>query len=531
MKYKTFNNNYIFLVLSIIVFFFSIQNTYAGYSSNYECWTYKEGSVLKACIDIDGSSTYIRVRKTDGTKYSSSGTMKIRVGTWRTYGVVKSQKSYSSGVYYVDVPLDITYFTSGYKEFYATTANSEYYAGPIKVTATKPIPSTPGRPSASATGPTSIDISWNSVSYATQYKLYRATSSSGSYKQIDWNTDTSHTDSGSHLSSNTTYYYKVQAGNDSGWSALSSYRSVTTKKPIPSTPGRPSASATGPTSIDISWNSVSYATQYKLYRATSSSGSYKQIDWNTDTSHTDSGSHLSSNTTYYYKVQAGNDSGWSNLSSYRSVTTKKPIPLTPTKPSASATGSTSINISWNSVSYATQYKLYRATSAYGSYKQIDWNTDTSHTDSGSHLSANTTYYYKVQAGNDSGWSDLSYYRSVTTKQPTPSIPGGPSASATGSTSIDISWNSVSYATQYKLYRATSASGSYKQIDWNTDTSHTDSGTHLSPNTTYYYKVEAGNDSGWSGLSSYCSVTTKKPIPSTPGRPSASATGPTSIDIS
>jgi len=394
-----------------------------------------------------------------------------------------------------------------------------------------PIPSTPSSPSVSATGATSLDISWSSVTDATEYKLYRATSSSGSYTQIYWGSSRSYTDSGTHLSSSTRYYYKVKAGNSSGWSGYSSYGYDTTWAPTPSTPSAPSVSATSSTSIDITWSSVSGATEYKLYRSTSSSGTYTQIYWGSSRSYTDSGTHLSASTRYYYKVTAGNSSGWSSYSSYGYDTTWAAIPSTPSAPTVSATGATSLTISWSSVSGATEYKLYRSTSSSGTYTQVYWGSSRSYTDSGSHLSASTRYYYKVTAGNSSGWSSYSSYGYDTTWAAIPSTPSAPSVSATGPTSIDISWSSVSGATEYKLYRSTSSSGTYTQIYWGSSRSYTDSGTHLSASTRYYYKVTAGNSSGWSGYSSASSDTTWAAIPSTPSAPTVSATGATSIDIS
>ncbi|MBU0506332.1 peptidoglycan DD-metalloendopeptidase family protein [bacterium] len=382
------------------------------------------------------------------------------------------------------------------------------------------IPATPTAPAVSATGPTSIDISWSSVTGATEYKLYRSTSSSGTYTQIYWGTDLSYSDSGTHLSASTTYYYKVSAGNSSGYSSQSSASSATTWIAIPSAPAAPTVSATGATSIDISWSSVSGATEYKLYRSTSETGTYTQIYWNTDFSYTDSGTHLSPSTTYYYKVTAGNSSGHSDYSSAASATTFADIPAIPAAPTVSATGTTSLDISWSAVTGATEYKLYRSTTETGTYTQIYWGTDLSYSDSGTHLSASTTYYYKVTAGNSTGYSDYSSASSATTWVEIPAIPAAPTVSATGMTSIDISWSAVTDATEYKLYRATSSGGTFTQVYWNTDLSYTDSGSHLSSGTAYYYKLAAGNVTGWSDYSGEASDTTED---ATLARTSSSAT--------
>jgi len=501
------------------------------------------GKILKMTVYINSNNTIsVDVGKQSGS-FGTSGYMYLQgysYGESESYNLATSylKKDTSSIRLVSSTSLDnVTswWWSSNQLEIYARyeSNNGGYaYAGPVVIQrkVVQPAPGTPSSPSLQATGSTSVYISWSSVSYASDYKLYRATSSSGSYQQIYWGEKCTYTDSGYHLSPNTRYYYKVSAGNNSGWSSKSSYKYVTTKKPTPDTPNRPSVDTTGATSNSISWNSVTYADKYRLYRATSSSGSYQQIYYGSNLSYSDSGSHLLPNTRYYYKVSAGNDSGWSGKSSYKYVTTKKPTPVTPNRPSVNTTGPTSNSISWSSVSYADNYKLYRATSSSGSYQQIYYGVNLSYTDSGSHLLSGTRYYYKVSAGNATGWSNQSSYREVTTKNYKPITPGKPSAIANGQTNIAISWNSIRYATLYRLYRSSSSSGSYKQIYYGPDLSYSDSGSHLSPATTYYYKVSAGNETEWSGQSPYCSTTTKRPLPKTPDSPSAQTTGVTSNSI-
>jgi hypothetical protein len=66
--------------------------------------------------------------------------------------------------------------------------------------------------------------------------------------------------------------------------------------------------------------------------------------------------------------------------------------------------------------------------------------------------------------------------------------------------VRITWSSVSGATYYKVYRATSSGGTRSQIGSPTSTSFDD--TTASAGTTYYYWVRASNSYGDSGYSSY-----------------------------
>jgi uncharacterized repeat protein (TIGR02543 family) len=95
----------------------------------------------------------------------------------------------------------------------------------------------------------------------------------------------------------------------------------------------------------------------------------------------------------------------------------------------------------------------------------------------------------------------------------PSEPAGVSAYTISSSSIGISWESVSGAIGYNIYRASWSDGPYSYISWTNITSHTDTG--LSSNTTYYYKVSAYNDYREGFLSNYGYATTGESVTSLP----------------
>jgi len=87
-----------------------------------------------------------------------------------------------------------------------------------------------------------------------------------------------------------------------------------------------------------------------------------------------------------------------------------------------------------------------------------------------------------------------------------SVPTGLTAAAQSSSSIRISWNSVSGAVSYIVYRSSSVSGKYDLVGFAVSTSYTDMG--LSSGTTYYYKVSAvDNSNKESAMSSSVSAKT------------------------
>ncbi len=70
-------------------------------------------------------------------------------------------------------------------------------------------------------------------------------------------------------------------------------------------------------------------------------------------------------------------------------------PAAPTGLVATAAGQNQINLSWNAVSGATEYRIYRSTTSGGPYSQVGTSTTPSFPNTG--LSCNTTYYYVVRA--------------------------------------------------------------------------------------------------------------------------------------
>ena len=128
----------------------------------------------------------------------------------------------------------------------------------------------------------------------------------------------------------------------------------------------------------LTWNAVSGATSYKVYRATSKSGTYSLLGTVTATSYTNTGA--KEGTTYYYKVKAANGAGesaYSNVVSGKVVVTPKPA--APVVKIGHSAASGKPQLTWNAVSGATSYKVYRATSQNGTYSLLGTVTATSYT--------------------------------------------------------------------------------------------------------------------------------------------------------
>ncbi len=266
----------------------------------------------------------------------------------------------------------------------------------------------------------------------------------------------------------------------------------------PAVPSVTAATPTGDTTPTWSWNSVTGAVSYNC---SIDGGSWTNTASTayTPTSALSYGNHTLSVTAIDI---AGNESSPGNFT----VNIVQP-PDTPAGLAIGTRTNSSLALSWNTALRADSYRLYRDTSAGGSFStQVYSGTNTSFTDTG--LSSGVTYYYKVRAENTGGNSSLSGAVSA------PTIPATPSAPTTGtvtSTSIQVNWSAVSGATSYQLYISSSSGGTYTtQVYSGSSTTYTL--TSLNQGRIYYFKVKATNSSGSSPQSGYVQSNTTLPSP-------------------
>jgi fibronectin type 3 domain-containing protein len=244
-----------------------------------------------------------------------------------------------------------------------------------------------------STGYNSTKLSWSTVTDAAGYQIYRAESTTGTYKSIRATKYTYFADT--NLATGKTYYYKVKAYKYSGTAKVfSKYSSAVGVKPVPSTPASFNGVSAAVDQARLTWKSVSGASGYQVYRATSGSGTYNLIKTTPYLSYNNI--NLTTGNTYYYKVRAYKTVGSAKVyGSFTAMTSVKPQPTVPVQFSITTAGDTGIKVSWGAVSGASGYQVSRATSSAGPFSSVKVTTSTSFTNTG--LSSGTAYYYKVRA--------------------------------------------------------------------------------------------------------------------------------------
>ena len=229
----------------------------------------------------------------------------------------------------------------------------------------------------------------------------------------------------------------------------------------------------------LKWTAVDGANRYYVYRSTTKDGTYSFLDSTANLNYTDSAANAG--TTYYYKIKAGIVNGAKSASSAAvAVTCRCARPVV--KPSYVGVSGKPY-IYWSAVDGANRYYVYRSTIKDGTYSFLGSTAKLNYTDS--KADAGTTYYYKVKAGIVNGVkSNSSAAVTITCRCAKPVV----KIATTSAGNPRLTWNAVTGASQYEIYRATSQSGTYTKMFTTTKTSYTN--TSAKAGTTYYYKVKA-----------------------------------------
>jgi fibronectin type 3 domain-containing protein len=342
-----------------------------------------------------------------------------------------------------------TGLTAGTTYYYVVEAvNGSGPSAPSAQASAVTVPPAPVGVTATAVSASQVNLTWTVTTGAASYTVQRSTTSGGPYSTVGSPAISSFSDTG--LSAATTYYYVVEAVNASGSSAASTQVSAVT---VPAAPSGVTATGVSISQINVSWSATAGATSYTVQRSTTSGGPYSTVGSLSTTSFADTG--LTAGTTYYYVVEATNGSGSSVPSAQATGVT---LPAAPTGVTATTASPSQINLSWTAATGATSYTVQRSTTSGGPYTAVGSPATASFSDSG--LTANTTYYYVVEAVDASGASAASAQASATTGL---AAPTGVTATVLSASQINLSWTAVSGATSYTVQRSTTSGGPYSTV--------------------------------------------------------------------
>ena len=320
-----------------------------------------------------------------------------------------------------------------------------------------------------------VKIEWSKVAGAEKYDLQRVTLDSkgnnrGSYKTIATVSASETSFKDTDLVAGRRYRYRVYAiAGDDISVASSSFKNIFLSVPKISSLGN----AYG--GIKVSWSSVKNAEKYRIMRK-ESGGDWKTIKTvsSSTTSYTDKTT--KNGVKYYYAVKALADD---SISYYESKSFKyfgSPKVTVANKTSA-------ITVTWDKISGAKSYYVYRKGPGDKSWKKVSTVTKNIYTDS--NVKNGSTYKYTVKAYNGdifsgyntSGWTikRLSAPKLRTIKNDT--------------SGITIKWEKSTGASKYIVMRKVSGSSKWEEIKTTTSLSFTDK--TAKPGKIYTYTVKAG----------------------------------------
>lgn len=329
---------------------------------------------------------------------------------------------------------------------------------------------------------TGITFSWNPVDGAEKYHVYRKIYGAKYWTYIttvDANT-LSYTDTGA--TNGKIMCYTVKAVNGQSASAYLAKCMTYVKAPVLAF----SNSASG---VFLKWDKNDSAVSYWVYRKAGNAKTWTRIAVVTTPYYTDTKVTSGTNYTYTVKAYSGKILSACNMTGWTIKYLSVPVLTSATN------GYGSITVSWQKVPGAAAYYVYRKDNGAGNWTCVGKTTATYYKDAA--IRNRNSYEYTVRAYYG---SNISYYKTkgVTTKYleaPTMTV-----ANRTGN--VQLSWNSVSGATSYYIYRKAGRATSWTQIATVTTTSYTDK--NVVNGTTYRYTIKAygqktlsgHNSSGW-----------------------------------
>lgn len=416
---------------------------------------------------------------TTGSGFALLGTVGSNVTTYNDATV-------SSGTLYY-------YRVRAYKSTVYSTYTSEVS------TSTSVLPATPTSLTGTSASSSTVQLTWVDASNnETGFSIERTSTSGSGYTVIGTTSANAITFTDTNLAPETWYYYRIQAVNGVGSSTYTTEINVMTLPTPPVDPTSLTCATTSSSSITLNWSDESdNEAGFEIMRSTTSGSGYSLIATVSTNTNTFFDQGLLENTIYYYKIRAINSGGNSNYTGESQSLTllNSPSNLTSTNVTAN-----SLVISWSDNSNAeTGYQIERSLTPGNGFSSIITLGQNTFTYMNQDLSPGTNYYYRIKAIGGSTTSSLySDQLAVSTIMSPPASPSNLQVVSSTSSYVNLTWTDGSdNETGFDIERSETQASGYSVIGSVNQNTISYSDQTILPGATYYYKVRAKNDGGFS----------------------------------
>lgn len=400
----------------------------------------------------------------------------------------------------------------------------------------KAMPANPTVTSVKASGRTNVVIKWSAVSGADKYRVYRSeTGATSGFSVIASVASGTLTYTDTDRTEGKTYYYTVLAVRDGVYGKYNDGISVTL---IPATPKISAVTNSAYNKLKVSWGKLSDCDGYILYRSLKESSGWSRVANISDpatVTYTDTVPDCG--VTYYYTIRAywKTSSGYV-YGKYNTGVGGNTLPTTPAIKKVTSAGYNSLKITWDEVTEAHGYRLYRSETKTGGWKAVkDITPGTTTLYKNTKLTTGKTYYYTLRAFVivDGKMILSGYVKTGVGGTPIPATPKISSAVKSGAKQITLTWGKITGATGYRIYRSLNESTDYSTVAIirnNATVTYTDE--TAVPGTQYYYTIRAYTTVDGTNIYSECvkpGIAGKTTL-ATPNISSATATGYNSITV-
>ncbi|MGI6264449.1 MAG: fibronectin type III domain-containing protein [Acutalibacteraceae bacterium] len=323
---------------------------------------------------------------------------------------------------------------------------------------------------------TTVTLSWNKVSGATGYIVYRYDATTQKY--VDVGRTAYNTFLANGLAKGMTQKFAVRAYKTVGGQTYSSNYVYLTTSTVPATVSYTLTSTTN--SVKVNWTKVAGATGYLVYYRTNTGESWTKLADSTGTTYTKTG--LTPGKSYIFTVKAYRKVDGVIYNAAHSPKTVSTLPATVSYTLTSTANS--VKVTWTKVTGATGYLVYYRTNTSESWTKLADSTGTTYTKTG--LTPGKSYIFTVKAYRKVDGVTYNAAHSPKTVSTCPATVNYTLTTSGGS--VKVAWTKVAGATGYLVYYRTNTSESWTKLTDSTGTSFTKTG--LTKGKSYIFTVKA-----------------------------------------